>query len=211
MQGSSHPYSDSHTNVNSFLGESNTLMDTIGAPLYTSATTYISSPNETNGAFATPTPLPALPVAQESSVHENVAESAELRGTRRTEEDWAKQRSTIRKLYMDKNMPLPSLMKVMEKEHGFCATYATLVSSPCVITTNTLSFRQKRYKEKFKAWGFEKNLTKRQSKFIARKALRRLDEGKKTEFLIRGLKVSQEKVDRGLTKPNIRGSPTGSK
>ena len=211
MQESSHQYSDNRTNIHPFLAESNPWLDTTVAPLCPLATPCASSANEAIGIYAAPTPPPALPVAQEASVFENVAESAELRGTRRTEEDWAKQRSTIKELYMDKNMPLPSLMKVMKEKHGFCATYATVVSSPCVTTTNSLSSRQKRYKEKFKAWGFEKNLTKRQSKFIARKALRRLDEGKKTEFRIRGFKVPREKVDRGLTKPNIRGSPTGSK
>ena len=211
MQESSHQYSDNRTNIHPFLANSNTWMDTTVAPLSPSATPYVSSATEAIGTYAAPTPPLALPVGQEASVFENVAESAELRGTRRTEEDWAKKRSTIKKLYMDENMPLPTLMKVMKEKHGFCATYASVVSSPCVITTNSLSSRKKRYKEKFKVWGFEKNLTKRQSKFIAHKALRRLDEGKKTEFHIRGLKVPQEKVDRGLTKSTIRGSPTGSK
>ena len=211
MQETFHPHSDKHTKFHPFLVESNTWTNPTLAPLYPSATPYVSSATEASDAYAAPTPLPVFPVTQEVSALENVAESAELGGTRRTEDDWAKQRPTIRKLYMDKNMPLPSLMKVMKEEHGFNATYATVMSSPCVPTTNSLSFRQKRYKEKIKAWGFEKNLTKRQSKFIARKTLRRLDEGKKTEFLIRGIKVPQEKVDRGLTRPNIRGSPTGSK
>ena len=211
VQESPHPYSDSHTNNHPFLAGSNTWTDTTVAPLCPSARLYTSSATEAIGAYAAPTPPPALPVAQGASVLENVADSAELHGTRRTEEEWADQRSKIRRLYMDQNMTLPSTMKVMKEKHGFCATYATAVSSPFVTTTNSLSFRQKRYKEKLKAWGYEKNLTKRQSKFIARKALSRLDEGKKTEFHIRGLKVSQDKVDRGLTKPNIRGSPTGSK
>ena len=205
------PYSDNHTNIRPFMVESSTCIDATVAPLHLSATPYVSSATEAADGYAAPTPPPALPVVQESSVFENVADSAELHGTRRTEEDWVNRRSTIKKLYMDQNKTLPQTMKIMKEKHGFCATYATAMSSLCRTTTNYFSFRQKRYKEKIKAWGFEKNLTKRQSKFIARKALRRLDEGKKTEFLVRGLKVSQEKVDRGLTRPNIRGSPTGSK
>lgn len=210
LQESSHPYSNSHTNNYPFLAESNSRTDTTVAPLCPSATPYISSATEAMDAYAAPTPPPALPVAQGASVLENVADSAELRGTRRTEEEWADQRSKIRRLYMDQNMTLPSTMKVMKEKHGFCATYATAVSSLCKTTTNSLSFRQKRYKEKIKAWGFEKNLTRRQSKYISRIALRRLDQGKKTEFHLKGSVIPQDKVDRHLAKPNIRGSPTGS-
>ena len=210
MQESSHQYSENRTNIHPFLAESNTWMDTTVAPLCPSATPYVSSATEAIGTNTAPTPPLALPVGQEASVFENIAESAELRGTRRTEEDWAKKRSTIKELYMDQNMALPILMKVMKEQHGFCATYATVVSSPCLTTTDFSSSRPKRYKEKLKAWGFEKNLTRRQSKYITRTALRRLHEGKKTEFHLKGTVIPQDKVDRHLAKPNVCASPTGS-
>lgn len=73
--------------------------------------------------------------------------------------------------------------------------------------------RSKRYKEKLKEWGFDKNLTHRQSKFIRHKTLRRHNEqGKKTEFRIRGSVVPQNKVERTLkAAPESEHSPTASK
>ena len=72
--------------------------------------------------------------------------------------------------------------------------------------------RCKRYKEKLKQWGLDKNLTRKQSRFIQRKTLQRRKEGKQTEFLIGKSLVPQEKIERHLkTKETTFDSPTGSK
>ena len=53
------------------------------------------------------------------------------------------------------------------------------------------------YKNKFKEWRLEKNLTPRQARFITRKAIPQLDEeGKKTTFRHRGKPVPPQKVAR---------------
>ncbi|KAK3168116.1 hypothetical protein OEA41_004562 [Lepraria neglecta] len=139
----------------------------------------MSHPYQGTAHIGTPTsmPPPAPPILS-SPVAES--ESEALSSTRRSEKEWLSNRENIRKLYMDENCTLTSTMKTMKERYGFNAS-------------------SKRYKEKLKEWGFDKNLTRRQSKFIRDKTLRRHNEqGKKTEFRIRGSVVPQNKVERAL-------------
>ncbi|KAI9702973.1 MAG: hypothetical protein M1836_008187 [Candelina mexicana] len=158
-----------------------------------SANSHVNADDETFEALAMPIAPSAPQVPSVVLTSASYIAPARKNVARRTEEDWTTHRHTIKSLYMDRNMTLDDTMRTMGERHGFFAS-------------------QKKYKEKLKNWGFEKNLTSRQTKFITRKALRRwTEEGKKTEFRVKGNRVPSEKVERHLkAKTDCLKSPTSS-
>ncbi|RMZ85368.1 hypothetical protein DV737_g807, partial [Chaetothyriales sp. CBS 132003] len=64
--------------------------------------------------------------------------------TPRTEAEWEQLKPIFTNLYMDQNLPLPKVMKIMEEEHGFKAS-------------------TKMYKNKVKDWGLSKYLKAEQA------------------------------------------------
>ena len=109
------------------LGRTDIWTGTPAANIPPAATPYVNSGTALTGIYALPMPPSIPPVAHGSLVPDNPGSlenpaDREPRDTRRTEEDWQNHRSTIKKLYMDQNMALPSVVKVMKEKHGFCAT-----------------------------------------------------------------------------------------
>ncbi|KAK4454127.1 hypothetical protein QBC34DRAFT_434318 [Podospora aff. communis PSN243] len=64
------------------------------------------------------------------------------------EAQWQKNKKHIEKLYMKDGLPLPTVVKRMEEDHGFHAT-------------------EKMYKNKFKVWRWSKNLSHEQAKWMS--------------------------------------------
>ena len=56
--------------------------------------------------------------------------------------------------------------------------------------------RLQQYKHKFKAWGWQKNLSVKEMDFVAKVRKRRLMDGKETKFYHRGALVSPKKIYR---------------
>ncbi|KAI1323680.1 hypothetical protein F5Y16DRAFT_403241 [Xylariaceae sp. FL0255] len=90
--------------------------------------------------------------------------------------DWESHKPDIQKLYLEEKRELEEVIKIMKTQHSFEA-------SP------------KLYKDRFKIWGWQKNLPSGHAYFMAEKARkRRLEEGKSTVFTFGGQKWSEDRV-----------------
>ncbi|KAI1343197.1 hypothetical protein F5Y15DRAFT_369202 [Xylariaceae sp. FL0016] len=112
--------------------------------------------------------------------------------------EWAAQKATIRRLYLDENKTLDEVKRKMLERHQFCATTSM-------------------YKKRIRAWGFGKKL--KESEIL--EILRRKEENSPTgdapaTILVRGRVVKTERVRRYLErKPNalmrVRDDPKQSR
>ncbi|PHH81429.1 hypothetical protein CDD82_819 [Ophiocordyceps australis] len=67
---------------------------------------------------------------------------------------WEKNKAHIEQLYMKDDLPLPEVVRRMEKDHDFCAS-------------------EKMYKNKFKAWAWSKNLPREKAMWMGDKIRQR--------------------------------------
>lgn len=79
------------------------------------------------------------------------------------DEAWNKHLPLFRRLYVDEGKTLKQVMDIMESKHNFKASYDILKdksSALDAISTNTLTavLRPKMYKQRFRRWGFRKNI-----------------------------------------------------
>ncbi|KAK0631575.1 hypothetical protein B0T14DRAFT_549343 [Immersiella caudata] len=94
-----------------------------------------------------------------------------------TEEDWARCRTTIKRLYLDENKPLAEVMKIMERKHGLRAS-------------------EDMYKTRLRAMKLTKNLKSHEALAMARVRASRDAAGLSTEFWRMGRLVENKRLDR---------------
>lgn len=106
--------------------------------------------------------------------------------------EWDQHKNLIAELY--KKMELKELMKFMQDEHGFRASY--VFSSHCAKPPD--GYRENQYKKQIAKWGLNtKHVKAREYKAMIRvRGRRELEEGKKTEFILHGQKVSDQNIAR---------------
>ncbi|KAI0128441.1 hypothetical protein BJ170DRAFT_328994 [Xylariales sp. AK1849] len=92
-----------------------------------------------------------------------------------TEKDWVEFRDMITELYLSST--LRALKEHMEVEHNFRAT-------------------DRMYKRRFGSWGLDKNIKGSEALAIWRMKLRRDEQGKDSEFFLRGKPVALGRVER---------------
>ncbi|KAH8694492.1 hypothetical protein BGZ61DRAFT_588458 [Ilyonectria robusta] len=96
--------------------------------------------------------------------------------------DWERHEAVLRSLYIDKNKSLADTMKIMEQQHSFNAS-------------------QKLYKEKFKEWGWQKNLPVKYAQFMTEKAKKRMREDEKeTIFMYGGQSWTKERAEKSASR-----------
>ncbi|KAK4228436.1 hypothetical protein QBC38DRAFT_414506 [Podospora fimiseda] len=96
--------------------------------------------------------------------------------------DWEKHKSELKQLYLDDNLTQPEVLGIMQMQHSFLAS-------------------AKLYKEKFKEWGWEKNLPSGHARFMKLKdEERRREEGKSTLFHYGGREYTAERAAKTLSR-----------
>ncbi|TVY33465.1 hypothetical protein LOCC1_G007635 [Lachnellula occidentalis] len=95
----------------------------------------------------------------------------------KNDQKWNSLKEEIRRIYMAEDKTLPVTMNTIEVKHGFKAS-------------------ERKWKDKLKEWGFDKNIPAQHMRILVAKAEKRArDDGKETVFLHRGFQVGQEKLE----------------
>ncbi|KAM3069420.1 hypothetical protein ACMFMG_005526 [Clarireedia jacksonii] len=116
------------------------------------------------------------------------AQNAWLPGGKHRNLDWKAQKETIRSLYMDEDKTLKDTMDIMKNAHYFDATH-------------------KQYKNKFKEWGWQKNLPSETARFMTEKAKRRRQtENKETVFSFGGKVWKNDHIERRAARAKKKAS-----
>ncbi|KAJ2989986.1 hypothetical protein NUW58_g3182 [Xylaria curta] len=121
---------------------------------------------------------PMATQSQENSFppNDNEASAAPSRRQRYRNLDWEGHKQVIQRLYLDDKRELADTMKIMKEQHSFEAS-------------------TKLYKDRFKIWGWQKNLPAGHAHFMANKAKKRsLEEGKSTVFTYGGQSWSEDRI-----------------
>jgi tetrahydrodipicolinate N-succinyltransferase len=110
-----------------------------------------------------------------------------------TADQWEAQRSEITRLYVTEKRKLDEVAKIMAREHGLFAKY---VLSRFGAAANQ-HVRAPHYKIRTSKWGLDKKVKADEMMFIVQKEYqRRVEEGKNTNFRLRGHNVNREKIHR---------------
>ncbi|KAH7410602.1 hypothetical protein BKA64DRAFT_358129 [Cadophora sp. MPI-SDFR-AT-0126] len=95
---------------------------------------------------------------------------------------WEAHKSELKTLYLDDGLSLKETMSIMNKKHGILES-------------------AKWYKEKFKSWGWQKNLPGRHALWMTQKAVKRKrDDDKETVFFYGGLQWDKADAEKTLSR-----------
>lgn len=109
-----------------------------------------------------------------------------------TKQDWTRHRDLIAQLY--EKQPLADVMRTMESQHGFRATYGYSFRS-LILNILSLTFDSKKmYKTRIAEWGLDKKNKEPEMRAIVRKNKQCSSQGKRSSFRIRGRPVEFEDV-----------------
>jgi hypothetical protein len=105
-------------------------------------------------------------------------------------QDWEEQKIQIRNLYLDANLSISEVAKIMLEKYKFGAGCVSLIivyiDESGIVDAgdqSDLFIREKQFKRKVDEWGFTKNITNREMMKMVQKRKRREDEhGKATIF-----------------------------
>jgi hypothetical protein len=114
------------------------------------------------------------------------------RRSRRGNLDFETHKEELKRLYLTEDKSLKDVMAIMKEEHS-------------------LPESTKRYKEKFEAWGWRKNLPGEYAQWMAQKAHKRQrEDGKETVFLYGGLQWDKADAEKSVTRSKKVRHETGS-
>ena len=108
--------------------------------------------------------------------------------------DWESHKKTIEILYLTENKSLNEVMKTMEESHGFYARLVTYFTPTVNRRASSSLYRKAQYVRKLDQWGFKKNSTHEEWKFVARQLKKRNLEGKRSDTYINGKLIPRKKV-----------------
>lgn len=120
------------------------------------------------------------------------------------EAEWQVYKEEMEVLFLTENKSMEEVMAAMGKTHGFQARFVD--HSPLIfyLTSGADRFNSKpQYIRKFKQWGFKKNSTDEDWKFIARKLQKRNLEGKESNTYINGKLVPRKKLKREVSRHSL--------
>ncbi|KAH6696440.1 hypothetical protein BKA61DRAFT_252267, partial [Leptodontidium sp. MPI-SDFR-AT-0119] len=117
-------------------------------------------------------------IPQRASIGRSASMAQTVRKSRKyTEQEWESHRELVRNLYITEGRTLQDVWSIL-RERGFEAT-------------------MKQLKARMRRWQFRKNVNRSDMSFVIGKAKQRAaEQGKKTIFYCRGLKVSREMIER---------------
>lgn len=125
---------------------------------------------------------------------------------RKTREQWETQRTNIHQLYIVEDLSLGDVMKAMDDNHNFQASYvAACLSRYCLFRFSSHQSRRIQYGSKLKEWGFEKYIKEKDMRYIARKKIQRQNEdaSKASVFRLRKRPVAEQRVERYIKDKGI--------
>ncbi|CAH0049043.1 unnamed protein product [Clonostachys solani] len=131
-----------------------------------------------------PTLAPMLP-----PLDNNIGETSN-QGSRRNKYgrlDWDGHRDVLKKYYLTENKTLPETMEIMKSQYGFEA-----------------SFRKKLYKDRFRAWNWNKNLPTQIAEFMDAKLKQRQETGSQTIFVYGERTWDRSRVESTLSRSKRR-------
>ena len=119
--------------------------------------------------------------------------------------EWEIHRPELRRLYIEQKMKLKDIISHMGRSHNFHARYATLKAddSRCRLTCGMDSEYQ--YEEKFRTWGFRKNLNKDDYQYIDHRIKKRKaeDEGleiqRETAVYLNDERIPPKRIKKALS------------
>ncbi|KAE9378380.1 hypothetical protein N431DRAFT_541859 [Stipitochalara longipes BDJ] len=109
----------------------------------------------------------------------------------RNDRKWESLKQEIQRVYMTENRTLPQTMLKIEQAHGFKA-------SP------------RKWKDKLKEWGFEKNLSESDMRIVVAKVDKRKMAGKETSVFLNGVQMPTTKIDNFKRRKTVRESDPAS-
>ncbi|KPM45639.1 hypothetical protein AK830_g910 [Neonectria ditissima] len=134
-------------------------------------------------------PVSQPPPAPVASTVAQAVPTGPKRRSRYRQLNWNRQKARLKTVYLDENKSLAETMQIMKNEYSFDASV-------------------KLYKEKFKQWGWSKNLPVPIAEFIVGKAKeRRRNRGEETVFTYGGRQWDQARAEHTLsrtTKPRLQ-------
>ncbi|KAF4546271.1 uncharacterized protein LTHEOB_4268 [Lasiodiplodia theobromae] len=104
-----------------------------------------------------------------------------------TEDQWDALKDELRSLYLERDMALPAVSRLMEERHGFSA-------------------RKNQYEKHFKRWKWSKNLSSEQWRQIDNMRRDRQVQGRDSVFYDRGRRIPQQQLDRSTRSAAIWAS-----
>ncbi|KAN0108734.1 hypothetical protein V8E51_008476 [Hyaloscypha variabilis] len=109
----------------------------------------------------------------------------------RNDQKWEYLKDEIQRVYMKENNTLPRTMLQIEQAHGFKA-------SP------------RKWKDKLKEWGFEKNLSENDMRIVVAKVDKRKAARKETHVFLNGVQMTVEKLENFKKRKTVRESGPAS-
>jgi hypothetical protein len=119
--------------------------------------------------------------------------------------EWERHEATIRYLYLQQDLEVAEIQKVMDQQYGFARRWALQV--------NVLAFAfpldlqkcsKKQFKTRLQQWGLKKYVSKKEMEVIVRIRQARFEkEGKATSFKLHGRDVPEEKIERTVKRCKI--------
>jgi hypothetical protein len=129
-------------------------------------------------------------------------ESSIMSGTRKiSEAEWQVYKEEIEVLYLTENKSREEVMAAMAKTHGFQARFVD--HCPLIIYLTSGADRpnsKAQYIRKFEKWGFKKNSTDENWKYIAQKLQKRNLEGKESDTYVNGKLVPRKRVKKEVSR-----------
>jgi hypothetical protein len=115
--------------------------------------------------------------------------------TQQPQDEWEEHKGLLTRLWLTAGKKLSEVMHIMKEEHGFVKTYELNSTTPHKRALRQ-SRRPKQYKTRFARWNLRKNVKSGEIEFIIHKRQRRKENGKETQFQLRGIPVPEEKIER---------------
>jgi len=131
--------------------------------------------------------------------------SSIMSGTRKIPEaQWEVYKEEIKVLYLTKNKSREDVEAAMEENHGFHARFVDHRPPMLCVTSCAERYNSKaQYIRKFDQWGFKKNSTDGNWKYIAHKLQKRNLEGKESDTYVNGKLVPRKKVKKEVSRHSL--------
>ena len=131
--------------------------------------------------------------------------SSIMSGTRKIPEaEWEVYKEEIKVLYLTKNKSREDVEAAMEENHGFHARFVDHRPPMLCVTSCAERYNSKaQYIRKFDQWGFKKNSTDGNWKYIAHKLQKKDLEGKESDTYVNGKLVPRKKVKKEVSRHSL--------
>jgi hypothetical protein len=105
---------------------------------------------------------------------------------------WEDARTDIFRIYIQENKPLEATMAAILESHGLPARS---VEMPTTVRNANKNSSERRWKDKFREWGYTKNITRDEMQFVVAKDKERREEGKDTNWFYRDTIITTKRIE----------------